>query len=555
MNMIKVLIKRSRLTMGLALVSACLSALTSIALIHMITSFLSRKLDAADSMQLLLFVVLIGVSSISAYWAHVVVTRLGVQVTRNMTIMVINRVIRTGLKKLESLGGNRLYATVTGDISSINSAISMIPNAIICVGCLLAGLAYMSYLAWQFIFILIFFVAVLAFISHWSSKVLVRYFSRLRSNSDQLHYCYQGIFHGIKELKLDNKFSQYFVSQVFIPVCKKAESLGLTIGKRHAAYYNLNLAVFFLVIAYVIFVPYSISRIDLTAAIGITITLLYLQGPLNELFQAVPVIAKGNVAISRVNQLSDGLVSELDVKEGSAFEEESASLGFKQLRYKGVSYYYSDPKADGEKSFQLGPVDLTLGPGRILFITGGNGAGKSTLAKLLCALYVAQSGSIELNGKELNQSQLASIRSYFYAIFPDFQLFKETSSMHMHLGKEQMLMNFCRQLALDHKIDFSQGETDVQALSQGQKKRLALLYALMSERPILLFDEWAADQDPFFREYFYMKLLPELRAAGKCCVVISHDDRYFHCADELYKLEYGELSLVNEVPGKSRKSA
>jgi putative ATP-binding cassette transporter len=56
-----------------------------------------------------------------------------------------------------------------------------------------------------------------------------------------------------------------------------------------------------------------------------------------------------------------------------------------------------------------------------------------------------------------------------------------------------------------------------------------------------VFDEWAADQDPLFKELFYTRLLPELKARGKLVVVITHDDKYFHLADRLLKLEEGRL--------------
>jgi putative ATP-binding cassette transporter len=77
-------------------------------------------------------------------------------------------------------------------------------------------------------------------------------------------------------------------------------------------------------------------------------------------------------------------------------------------------------------------------------------------------------------------------------------------------------------------------------LSRGQRKRLALLTALLEDRPIYVFDEWAADQDPHFKQVFYRQLLPELRARGKAVVVISHDDRFFDIADRLIELDGGQ---------------
>ena len=78
-------------------------------------------------------------------------------------------------------------------------------------------------------------------------------------------------------------------------------------------------------------------------------------------------------------------------------------------------------------------------------------------------------------------------------------------------------------------------------LSRGQRKRLALVTAYLEDRPIYLFDEWAADQDPLFRRVFYQRLLPELKRRGKTVVAVTHDDRYFDAADQLIKLEEGKV--------------
>ncbi|MEL7400114.1 MAG: hypothetical protein AAFN68_06015, partial [Pseudomonadota bacterium] len=58
----------------------------------------------------------------------------------------------------------------------------------------------------------------------------------------------------------------------------------------------------------------------------------------------------------------------------------------------------------------------------------------------------------------------------------------------------------------------------------------------------------AADQDPAFRERFYTQLLPALKQQGKTIVVVTHDDRYFHLADRVLKLEYGKLRSVEKQP-------
>jgi putative ATP-binding cassette transporter len=98
------------------------------------------------------------------------------------------------------------------------------------------------------------------------------------------------------------------------------------------------------------------------------------------------------------------------------------------------------------------------------------------------------------------------------------------------------------ELELAEKVQVSGGAFSTTALSHGQRKRLALLTAFLEDRPIYVFDEWAADQDPHYREVFYRRLMPELKARGKTIVVISHDDRYYHLGDRIVKLDHDRIA-------------
>lgn len=193
------------------------------------------------------------------------------------------------------------------------------------------------------------------------------------------------------------------------------------------------------------------------------------------------------------------------------------------------------PPAHG---FHLGPVNATFEPGRITFIVGGNGSGKSTLAKLITGLYVPQSGSVELNGERIDHDNIEWFRQNTSAIFTDFHLFDDYLGFD---GVDDEVRRYLRMLKIDDKVTVTDGHLSTVALSQGQRKRLALVTALLEDRPIYLFDEWAADQEPQFRDTFYREILGDLAARGKTVIVITHDDRYFDIADDLIKLEVGEM--------------
>ncbi|WP_194813473.1 ATP-binding cassette domain-containing protein [Nocardia sp. XZ_19_385] len=199
------------------------------------------------------------------------------------------------------------------------------------------------------------------------------------------------------------------------------------------------------------------------------------------------------------------------------------------------------PSPDTDEGFHLGPLDLVFEPGQITFIVGGNGSGKSTLAKLITGLYVPRTGRLALNGEQIDHENIEWFRQNSSAIFTDFHLFEE------YLGFDRPdldaeVRRYLEELQISHKVTVENGRLSTIDLSQGQRKRLALLTALLEDRAIYIFDEWAADQDPKFRDVFYREILTSLKQRGKTVIVITHDDRYFDCADQLVKLDFGRVA-------------
>jgi len=183
---------------------------------------------------------------------------------------------------------------------------------------------------------------------------------------------------------------------------------------------------------------------------------------------------------------------------------------------------------------------LTLTPGELVFLVGGNGSGKSTLAKIITGLYPPEKGEVRLDGKLITDKSRDDYRQLFSAVFSDFYLFESLLGMKAR-DLDTQAREYLVELHLDHKVKVRHGQFSTTDLSHGQRKRLALLTAYLENRPFYLFDEWASDQDPHFKEIFYTQLLPELKARGKAVLVITHDDRYFHLADRVIKLDYGKV--------------
>jgi putative ATP-binding cassette transporter len=200
---------------------------------------------------------------------------------------------------------------------------------------------------------------------------------------------------------------------------------------------------------------------------------------------------------------------------------------FETIEFRDVVFRYFDRAS--EMTFKVGPINFTLHRGDVVFITGGNGSGKSTFMKLLAGLYMPESGTITFDGMAVDDNTREKYRALITAIFSDYHLFLRLYGIDDPDRAE--VDRLLSQFYLAAKTRLTDGEFRTLDLSAGQRKRLALVVALLEKRPLLLLDEWASEQDPDFRRKFYNEVLPDLNKAGATIVAISHDDRYLNEID------------------------
>jgi putative ATP-binding cassette transporter len=290
----------------------------------------------------------------------------------------------------------------------------------------------------------------------------------------------------------------------------------------------------FLPIGLVIFLAPSVTNVNTEVLTGYTLIILYMTGPLQAIMGMVPTLTHASVAVEKIASL--GLPQETSI--GGPPQQLQPAPVWSKLTLEGVAHTYYREKEDG--TFTLGPIDLTLRPGELVYLIGGNGSGKTTLAKLLSGLYAPESGGIRFNGQMVTDETREAYRQNFTVLFSDFFLFDSLLGINP-ANLDERARRHLVELQLDHKVQVTDGKLSTTDLSQGQRKRLALLNAFLEDRPIYIFDEWASDQDPIFKGVFYHQILPELKARGKTVVVISHDDRYYNLGDRIVKLESGKL--------------
>jgi putative ATP-binding cassette transporter len=444
-------------------------------------------------------------------------------------------ILAAPLRRLEEIGPHRLLTTLTDDITVLSTALTQIPLLCMHAGVVVACLAYMGWLSWRMLLLILGCMIVGTLTYGFSMGVARKYFRRLREETDTLFAHFHSLIYGAKELKLHGRRRQVFVDSSLIPTSRKIRrftAIGNNLFTATAVWGNL---LFFIAIGLLVFFFRDSPFVNHRVIIGFTLSLLYMLGPLETIFQILPNFSRAAVAVRKLDLLGLDLAN--TVAETSDTDPGHVP-GWQRLEIDGVSYQYSGDS--GGEHFGVGPLSLTFRSGEIVFITGGNGSGKSTFAKLLTGLYLPDHGRILLDGKPVTTENRDSYRQMFSAVFADFYLFDSLIGLEGG-GLDEAARDYIARLELDKKVKIENGVLSTLELSQGQRKRLALLVAYLEQRPIYFFDEWAADQDPQFKAIFYFEILPELKTSGKTVFVISHDDQYYSLADRLIKMKDGRI--------------
>jgi putative ATP-binding cassette transporter len=525
----------SRAAIVLALVTGVASGLGLTGLLAIIGNGIAGKADPHLLYRFIGFCILVPTSRLISQSIFNLLTTQAVFETR---LQSCRRILAAPLRRLEESGPHRLLATLTDDITTLTNALTQIPLLCLQVAVVVACLIYMGWLSWRLLLVVLAFLAVGAVTYSFAMGRARRHLILLREETDRLFAHFRSLIHGAKELKLHSRRRGTFLSTDLIPTgqaIRRLSSISNIIFTGAAVWGNL---LFFILIGFLLFAPLGSGSVEARIVSGYAICLLYIMTPLEVIFQILPNLSRAGAAMRKLERLGLDLAS--PVSETSAADERPVA-GWQQLELANVRYTYSG--GNGAESFGIGPIDLVLRPGEIVFITGGNGSGKSTLAKILTGLYIPDAGELRLDGRPVTSEIRESFRQMFSTVFADFFLFDTLiGSDGINLvALDEAARDYLVRLQLDKKVKVEKGALSTLDLSQGQRKRLALLAAYMEQRPLYLFDEWAADQDPQFKAIFYFEIVPELKARGKTVLIISHDDQYYDLGDRLIKMKDGQI--------------
>lgn len=544
MNLIHLLLGTSRLTVFLIVVTGLLSGGARVQLIAFINTIVNRTQPPAIATSwgfalLLLIVLITGVAS------QVLLVQLAQGALFKLRLLLSRRILACPLRQLEEIGTHRLLTTLSEDIESLSGAFAIAPFLFIDLAVLIGCMIYLGWLSWVMFLIMVGFMYLGVFSYQQLAKKARRFRKAARQERDELFNHFRAITEGSKELKLNAARASTFLSQDLegtAAAARHQEMIGLNI---FAVCVGWGQLLFFILIGLLLFALPTLAS-DRTLLTSYVITIIYMLWPLENITRRLPTLSQASIALERIESL--GLMLATCATDADKITHPNSQKFCKSLELVGVTHAYrGEQETEG---FTLGPINLTFHPGEIVFIVGGNGSGKSTLAKLITGLYSPESGEIWLDGTPISDENRKWYRQHFSAVFSDFYLFGRLVGL-TDTALDSQAQKYLKQLQLDHKVQIKDGVLSTIALSQGQRKRLALLTAYLEDRPIYLFDEWAADQDPHFKQIFYSQILPELKHRGKTVLVISHDDHYFHAADRLVKLDYGQLEYEQSTQSKN----
>ena len=442
-------------------------------------------------------------------------------IIHKIRIRLMDQIRHSELLSIEDVGRARIVAAITSDTAVLTQASNMLAFTVQGAVLIVFVAIYVAFLSIAAILTTIVVVSIAAVIFHQKNRRLVSEKQRAAAWERRLFDRLTDFLDGFKEVRLNSARSTDLFNDA-VDVSRTAANIKInTQAETFRMIVTSQISMYVLLGAVVFVAPQFSDTLGGAALTKTTTALMFIVGACFGLVQSIPILLNANASADRLVQLENALRATT-----TRPRELPPVKRFDKIEMRNINFRYVDKFS--EAAFKIGPIDFTLLPGELVFITGGNGSGKSTFLRVLSGLYPPDSGEIILDGRHIDNSTRDEYRALMSAIFFDYHLFRRLYGVSdPEPGEVARLLELFR---LTEKTGLVDGEFRTLELSGGQRRRLALIVSLLEKRPILLLDEWTAEQDPEFRRKFYDELLPDLMKAGATVVVITHDDRYL---DEL----------------------
>jgi putative ATP-binding cassette transporter len=469
------------------------------------------------------------------------------QLLEDLRIEVTDKLRMSELGVVDGLGRSHLYGLISRETNHLSVTFPLLVDSFQQAVLLAVSLVYLAYLSPVALFVFLF-------------TVMVGIMGYRRINLDfretlRTSFAHQArmldttgdIINGFKELRINRRRSDAAM-EAYRVASASAEDAAVQAGEHWASLILLSSFVTYFMLGMVGFVLPQYMSGDGELVFQLIPTLLFCMGPLLKIVVQSPMFMQADEGLKAIAEIERQLDAAGGVTPDEARAMAVALKDFREIAYRGLTFSH---RRAGDNPFRVGPLNLTVKAGETVFLVGGNGSGKSTTLRLLTGLYPAETGVIEVDGMSVEGRSVAGLRELFSAVFADFHLFDRLYGVE-HVP-EADVRRLIAEMGLGHKVTYENGRFSQTSLSTGQRKRLALISALLEDRPIYVFDEWSAEQDIHFRKHFYTKILADLKARGKTVIAVTHDERYWHVADRVVRLDLG--SVLWERPGATWRGA
>ncbi len=445
---------------------------------------------------------------------------------------IFNRILQTPLRTLERLGSQRFYTAVE-DLRVFAWLPETITHTVNSLLMLSLCLVYLFTLSMSAASIVVGLIGVLVGVYLLVLRTMSKKLTVLREYNEDYYEYVDDVTKGFKELKMSGQRRKNLMQRFLIPNRESSEKLDFTINYIFLSINLISQYGLYFVVGIILFVLPEFGILNRTDVISYVVIILFITGPVNSLINMQNMYTRFLVSNRRINKF---------LKDFAAAEAEPQPLppsikSFESVEFRNLCFAYRDKNGEAT-GFALGPIDLKIREGETLFVIGGNGSGKSTFINILTGLYQPSRGEMLVNGIPLESNQ--DFQPMVASVFTNNHLFAHNYEEFTLKGNDRY-RELLETMQLEGIVKDDQEKSARRGFSKGQSKRMSMIFALLEDKPVLVLDEWAADQDPHFRKFFYEELLPELKRAGKTVIAVTHDDAYFKHADRIVKFNYGRI--------------
>ncbi len=534
MKIISLFLKSSTTKFLIAAISGVLSGLCLTGIIQVIHEAIDSHMAETANLTIR-FVSLWVLYGLTSYLSVRTIVELSEDVILYLRKMVSDKILKASFQSMES-SQHELLSILTTDINIISYGINRLPNVITAAAMLVGCIAYMAIISWQLLAMFALLILIALFFYNLPMHAYKNRMQQSREIQNKLFEYFEALIYGLKELSLSRNLRESFKENQLYPASEEQRNHNVRGSIRLTLISKWGEMLLLIGLGAMLFMIQSFGWSTYESFAKFLTVALFLLPALQRISGFLPVLGKMNVSLEQIEKKGLELDQNKEPRAILLEARQQVGTGLIQLEEITFSYYHADEK----KFFQLGPINLSINKGDLVYLVGGNGSGKSTLAKVLSGLYLPETGTVFFNGEKVDSSNLSAYRENYGAIFFDFYLFDQLSHIKSDYWKSKA-EEYLKLLELDEKVWIEGEKLNTTKLSTGQRKRLALLMSLLEDKPFYLFDEWAASQDPYYKNVFYNVILPDLKKAGKTVFVITHDEQYFHCADRILLMREGKL--------------